>query len=159
MTNINNNCTNSNVIGWAESTWGMNENDVLTAFQGKAIRPDDPIEYVNPKRFSTVIIPSIKLDRMNFTVHFIFDSVNEGLSEVMLKPIEEKPHGYFEELSKLLYQKYGEESTSDEEGITTKKSWIFPGTIIELLRQDAEILDFLAVTLSYKKSSPVSNYL
>ncbi|GAA0697516.1 hypothetical protein GCM10009104_27280 [Marinobacterium maritimum] len=158
MNNSNNGTTGFDVTGWSESTWGMNEDEVLSAFGETAIRPDEPIEFCNPKRFSTVIIPSIDLDNMKFEAHFIFDNI-EGLNEVLLKPKEEKPTGYFENLSKLLRQKYGEQSTSDEEGITTRMSWIFPSTIIELSRHDAEVLDYLLVTVSYEKTSSVSNYL
>ena len=115
----------NDVLGWSNTHWGMSEIEVLRLFPGEAERLDAGIEFRNPKRFATVRIPDRAIDGKRLTILFFFD-VNDGLSEVILKPLPAKPIGYFEPLFGLLKQKYGSATLTDQRGCYGYRDLVIP---------------------------------
>ncbi len=139
------------VRGWGPTAWGMSENEILQLLKPEVSHFNPPIEYLNPTRFATLGISNKVIGGKSCAVHLLFDKTS-GLSEVMIKPNNEKPFGYFESLFELLTQKYGPaalRNKDNEVNITDTAIWRFPSTVVELTRTDAVPLDLLFVTLSY----------
>lgn len=137
------------VLGWASTEWKMPESEILQLLHTEARQLLPPVEYRNPTRFSTVGIPEKIIGGRSCAIHFFFDNTT-GLNEVIIKPNEEKPYGYYETLLELLTQKYGPATISDKENNTDNSVWQFPSTVVELTRIDASALDMLLVSLRYR---------
>ena len=82
------------VRGWGSTEWGMTEAEILQLLQSEAKQLNPPIEYRNPTRFSTIGIPDKVIGGRSCAIHLLFDKTS-GLNEVMIKPNDEKPYGYF----------------------------------------------------------------
>jgi hypothetical protein len=145
---VNNMTKQDDVHGWGSTEWGMTEAEILQLLQSDAKRLNPPIEYRNPTRFSTVGIPDKAIGGRSCAIHFLFDKTS-GLNEVMIKPNDEKPYGYFESFLELLTQKYGPATKSNKEDMTDTVVWLFPSTTVELTKIDASVLDMLLVTVRY----------
>ena len=152
--------TENDFYGWGLTKWGMTEDEVIQLLKPDARKIFPPIEYRNPQRFSTVGILDKNIGGLSCNIHFLFDE-NGGLNEVMIKPTDEKPVGYFESLFKFLRQKYGEptEIIKEEDScLEDNVLWRFPSTVVELTRLDAYILEILMVTVRYYPALPSDDF-
>jgi hypothetical protein len=139
------------IRGWGPTVWGMTETEILQLLQPEARPLKPPMEYRNPTRFATLCIPEKVIGGRSCAIHLLFDETS-GLNEVMIKPTDEKPFGYFETFIDLLNQKYGPATIiNKDEGVNIEDRavWLFPSTVVELTRTDATVLDLLFVTVRY----------
>lgn len=142
----------TDILGWSSTQWGMSEEEILKLVPD-AKRLNPPEEYPVLKMFATVHIPEINIERHKCYIHFVIDE-KTGLYMVLIKPITEKPIGYFEHFLELLTEKYGQPTKSTNIDIKETVIWQFPSTIVELGRTDASVLDLLFVSISYQKNVP-----
>lgn len=119
------------VLGWGSTTWRMTEAEILPLLHPEAKPLLPPVEYRNPTRFSTVGIPEKVIGGRSCAIYFFFDNTT-GLNEVIIKPNEINPYGYYEDLLELLTQKYGAATKSEKIDNTYTSVWQFPSTVVEL---------------------------
>lgn len=144
------------VLGWRQAKWGMNENEVLQAFKGEAVRRTEPelgkVEKKLPRVYWPIVIRNVIITSLyynvNYNIYFEFDKTKKSLVAVN---IERPGGGYidkssktksfvfdsdFYELEALLINKYGMYTNINEDhsivGKTTVVIWVFKSTIIKL---------------------------
>lgn len=137
------------VLGWGSTTWRMTEAEILQLLHPEAKPLLPPVEYRNPTRFSTVGIPEKIIGGRGCAIYFFFDNTT-GLNEVIVKPNEINPYGYYEDLLELLTQKYGTATKNEKKDSTETSVWQFLSTVVELQKIDAFALDMLLVSIAYR---------
>ncbi|MCU4589090.1 hypothetical protein KTJ20_10040 [Acinetobacter ursingii] len=115
-------------LGYGNTYWGMDPNQVLEAEKGKA-------QLTQPEKYKIgwgkVIIENINIGTGVFTATFLFDE-EDKLIQTNLVSNEKRSNAivtsYFDQLHKLLTQKYGEPTFKAKDTI----SWKTQSTTIEL---------------------------
>lgn len=117
-------------FGYSHTEWGMNPNQVVVA-EGDRAHIVEPMKY--KKGIGKVQIDSVIIAASTYTVTFIFDD-SDHLIQTNVISDEKKNVGtinmQFDQLSRLLSQKYGEPQFKGNNAITWKTS----STTIELTR-------------------------
>ncbi len=140
------------VSGWSKAVWGMSEQAVTDAFQGKKLRQisesfGDPV-----KRTSPLSLPQVNIEGLPFEVYFFFGNLSR-LEGVLIKSLSEHQLESFNPLYLALVGAYGSEhyEQPDQYGVTMQ--WIFPSTRIALNKKDMrDTLGLEFVSLSYDRN-------
>lgn len=121
----------NDVLGYGKTKWSMTEQEVYKAELPNIIKLKKPIKF--KRYYSSMAIKNIRIASQNFEALYLFNSLDGEFSQVNLTGLENKNplinKNTFNNLEKLLTQKYGEPTYKDENKLV---SWAFPSTTIEL---------------------------
>ncbi|QHI16252.1 hypothetical protein [Acinetobacter haemolyticus] len=140
-------------IGYGNTQWGMNPNQVVVAEKGKA-------QIIEPKEFTgglgKVRAENVKIDGHTYTATYVFDESNQLVATYLIS--NEKSNAgianlEFNSLDKLLTQKYGKPQFKNENTVTWKTS----STTIELKKIIINSISYASATVSYVPNSKIEN--
>ncbi|MFB5706611.1 hypothetical protein [Acinetobacter radioresistens] len=138
---------------YSNTEWGMSPEQVVAVEKDRA-------ELIEPKNYSNgwgkVEIKNIKVGGNDYLVTFIFDDANQ-LVQTTMSSIEKKNVGIislqYDELSKLLTQKYGAPQFRSLDTVT----WKTNKTTIELSKVIIRSISFAQVFVRYMPNSRVND--
>jgi hypothetical protein len=139
------------VSGWSKAIWGMSEQAVADAFQGKELGRSTESFGEPVKRTSTLSLSQINVEGLPFKIYFFFGE--SGLEGVLIKSLSEHQLECFMPLYLALVSAYDSEhyEQPDQYGVTMQ--WIFPITRVTLNKKDMrETLGLEFVSLSYDRN-------
>ena len=160
-------CTNNylfgqpkDIDGWNKTRWGMTENEVLEALEGKATTIGEPKKYKNG--YSPIVLKEIQINDHKYTANFVFDNNNKKLVMVIIEFDNTPFEVNFTTLEQMLVGKYGAPSFKNDNVMPPRggsrlpdkaltRSWNFPSTIIELNYVDLKIFK-PTLQIIYKKN-------
>lgn len=135
--------------GYGKTQWGMNPDQVVAAEGGKVHKLNPPEKYAN----SLGMVGNDRVEIASSDFKVVYQFVNNSLSQVLLKTLEDKNVGInsstFQELDRLLTQKYGSPTYKENGKAVT---WKTPGTTIELRHLYIEGV-ITSVTVHYSSDS------
>lgn len=160
--------------GWNKAVWGMTKEQVISAFDGEVKKLNKPDEYDfnnssgGGKYLAPIGIDDYEIGPMKCKVRFLFRDGDTALSAVVITSNEKNYvalESQYRELEKLLIEKYGKQSHSNDntirKGSKTKEStWNLSKSVIELEYSHIQnILSSLTLTYRTLTKSTVKNKL
>lgn len=140
-------------IGYGNTQWGMNPNQVVIAEKGKA-------KIIEPKEFTGGLgkarAENIKIDGSTYTATYVFDDSNQLVATYLISNEKSSTgitNSEFNSLDKLLTQKYGKPQFKNENTVTWKTS----STTIELKKIIVNSISYASATVSYVPNSKVES--
>ncbi|MSN27448.1 MAG: hypothetical protein GJV46_16510 [Geobacter sp.] len=137
-----------NINGYGKAIWGMSEDEVLKAEQGRVIKFDKPAKYLNST--APIGIDEINVGTDKFKVYYLFDDKSRKLEQVNLAGLEENNElinaRTFTTILKLLTEKYGPPTFIKA---NSNASWKLSRTLINLTHQYIRQM-MTQVVISYK---------
>lgn len=138
-------------VGYGNTQWGMNPNQVVVAEKGKA-------QIIEPKEFTgglgKVRAENVKIDGHTYTATYVFDESNQLVATYLIS--NEKGNAgitnlEFNSLDKLLTQKYGNAQFRNANTVT----WKTNSMTIELKKIIVMSISYANATVSYMPNSKV----
>ncbi|HEU0144469.1 MAG TPA: hypothetical protein VFQ47_06770, partial [Nitrososphaera sp.] len=148
----------NDVLGWQDARWGMTEADIVRTFGSSLKKLPKRDLYKNA--YVDYVIPDLKLNRENFTVHLQMDAKTNRLVQILIRldqmESDSPRNDAFLGLEELLSQKYGTPSYKKDEMeylILRTRQWTFSTTIIELSYSYVKSISSSTLTIRYFPAS------
>ncbi|MGE0084568.1 MAG: hypothetical protein AB7S75_09110 [Desulfococcaceae bacterium] len=108
----------TDVDGWNETKWGMNEDSVRKIY-GDKLLPSDTAGRPDNKEYNPFMLKGLKIADTDFNVKFWFSKSANTLIKVTLYPANQKQTSVylFKEVNELLTSKYGKQTNSGKDRI------------------------------------------
>ena len=144
------------VLGWRNTKWGLNEQEILNLFPKEAIKLKQAINYDD--FYAPIAILNYEIAGDQYDVHFLFNRKTDKLEGINILPVEKKPESLrtmFFQLEQLLTEKYGTPSLRQEDKKInqTKIFWQYPSTVIKLSLFEIKIIDSSILGIYYRMPS------
>ncbi len=140
------------VNGWQKATWGMKEAELVKAVP-EARLLEKP-EIYGRNLYAPFAIPDYEVLSLHFRVSFQMDSATKSLHGVVMKYLGKSPKELFENVGRLLIEKYGAPTDKEETDPTNRTwIWVFPKTMIEVTYFNEPSIKFEALTVHYSSTA------
>ena|GEM_PF-1249593 len=160
------------VGGWSKAHFGMTTSQVIAAFHGEVKKLDPPESYEEDKYLGRAEISDTRIGPIEHAlVRFVFPAGRDRLeriyiTESVVKPeagIDVQMRGKYDDLSKMLIEKYGRPSTEakdtsrDPALFKESMTWALPTMVVELSYQHMTLYgEELSCFLSISYRPPLS---
>lgn len=148
----------TDVMGWQDARWNMNESEILAKFGGQLVKLQEPEKFKDA--YVNYVISPYSIGTGKYTVRFQMNNESMKLDQVLIRldQMDSKiPNElYFNQLDSLLTEKYKDPTwKNDRRGSTIKleRKWVFPTTTISLSYLWMDVINLLTITYSPTKKS------